>query len=507
MKYYQQLGVNDCAPACLAMIASYYKSYISIGKIRKLCKTDAMGTNLSGLIAAAENMGFKAKAFKGEISNKTLDSKIIFPFIAHIKIIYLDNMYDHFVVIRSIAKKNVEIWDPNPSVGKHIIEREAFLKTWTGHVLFLMPDSNFTPSKEKGNTLFKYAPLLLPYKKNLVIVCLASALLIIFGVLSSFYYKYVIDEIIITKAAFSLAALSIGILLIVIFQSVIEALRTILLNHLAYKADLQLDFSYLTHVLKLPIAFFDSMRTGEIISRFDDIEKIRDALSSTVLSIIMDSILLFVIGPILFRINAILFSIAAGNVLLISVIIYFFSKFYRKYFMKLRHEEAGVTSTLVEIINGTYTIKALHAEQMVFDNYEKSKMCAIWTNWKTNNIRILQGVLTGVINGVTGILIFWIGSSDLIKDTFSIGALLSFNALSSYFTSPLFRLVNLQSNLQEAFVAAERVSEILEMDVEQQDGLKFLKPTILEGEIDFNHVFFRYGMRSPVYTDLSFHIN
>jgi hypothetical protein len=91
MQYHQQTGVNDCAPACLAMVASHYRSYVSIGEIRKFCKTDSMGTSLAGLIAAAEKLGFNAKAFKGEKTDKTLDAKIIFPFIAQIKIQYLGN--------------------------------------------------------------------------------------------------------------------------------------------------------------------------------------------------------------------------------------------------------------------------------------------------------------------------------------------------------------------------------------------------------------------------------
>lgn len=330
--------------------------------------------------------------------------------------------------------------------------------------------------------------------------------MILFGVVTSFYYKYIVDEIIITKAAFTLASLSIGVLLITIVQSIVEAVRTLLINHFAYKSDLQLDFSYIAHVLKLPVSFFDSMRTGEILSRLTDISKIRAAVSSAALTILMDTVLLFAVGPVLFNINVVLFSIDIINVLLVSIIIFFFSKLYRKYYMRLRQEEAGTSSTLVEMINGAYTIKALNAEHMSFNHYEDIRMQTVWTRWKTNNIGIIQGFLTGIINGVTGILVFWVGSSGIIKDTFSIGTLISFNALAGYFTGPLFRLVNLQSGLQEAYVAAERVCEILEMEPEQTEETILLKPTAIEGEIDFSHVSFRYGMRPSVYKDLSFHI-
>jgi ATP-binding cassette subfamily B protein len=165
--YHQQTGVNDCAPACLAMVASHYRSYVSIGEIRKLCKTDSMGTNFAGLITAAEKLGFNAKAFKGEKTDKTLSARLVFPFIAQIKIQYLGNTYDHFVVIRQITRKYVEIWDPNPASNRHSVDRAEFLNIWTGYVVFLTPDTHFIPKKGKENILFKYAPLLLPHKKIL----------------------------------------------------------------------------------------------------------------------------------------------------------------------------------------------------------------------------------------------------------------------------------------------------------------------------------------------------
>lgn len=505
MQYYQQFGVNDCGPACLAMIASHYNSFVHIGEMRRLCKTDVMGTNLIGLNTAAEQHGFNAKAYKGNISNNLLDVKMIFPFIAQIKTQFAGSTYDHFVVIKKITSKAVEIWDPNPSVRKHRISRKDFLEIWTGYVLFITPSLDFSPKKTE-NSLHKYLPLLIPHKENLIAVCFASAIIILFGILISFYYKYIVDEVIIANAAFTLAYLSIGVLIITVIQSIIEALRTLFINHFVYKSNLQLDLSYVTHILNLPISFFDAMRTGEILSRMTDIAKIGSALSGTALTLVMDVVLILVIGPLLYNISSLLFVICTVSVLLMSVIILFFSKLYRRYYTQMRQEEAMVSSTLVELVNGAYTVKAHNAEQMTFDGYEKNRMASVWTSWKANNTRIIQRLLTGIINGVNAIIIFWVGSNSIIDGTFSIGSFLSFSALSVYFTGPLFRLVNIQSDLQEAYVAAERVSEILEMDIEQPEKEQLVKPVSLEGNIHFNNVFFKYGMRPLIYKDLSFNI-
>ncbi|MDR2410751.1 MAG: hypothetical protein LBE13_21935, partial [Bacteroidales bacterium] len=278
MKYYQQLGVNDCAPACLAMIASYYKKYVSVAEIKKLTKTDAMGTNFTGLINAAQILGFNAKAYRGNINNKTLDENIIFPFIAQIKIEYLGNIYDHFVVIENINRHSVQIYDPNPAKGKHSITRFEYLSCWTGYVLFITPNETFKPGNEKGNILFKYFPLIIKHKKLLLFSAISSFILIIFGIMTSFYYKYIIDEVVITKAIFTLNTFSIGILLIIINKATMEAVRNILINHFAYKFDIQLCLNYISYLFKLPISFFDNHRTGEILSRVEDMLKIREVL-------------------------------------------------------------------------------------------------------------------------------------------------------------------------------------------------------------------------------------
>jgi ATP-binding cassette subfamily B protein len=134
-------------------------------------------------------------------------------------------------------------------------------------------------------------------------------------------------------------------------------------------------------------------------------------------------------------------------------------------------------------------------------------MKATWSGWKTSRLIFKQRFLAGLINNTTGILIFWAGSSGIIKDTFSFGTLLSFNALLVYFTGPLFRMINIQPQIQEASIAAERVNEIFEMEVEQPAKSQLFKPSTLEGDIVFSHVSFRYGMRPPVYKDLSFHMD
>ena len=507
MKYHHQTDENDCGPACIAMAASHYNHHISIGKIRELAKTDFIGTNLAGMVHALEKLGFAANAVRGEVRDSTLDQKGILPFIAHVKIPYgNDKFLDHYVVVKEISPQKITIWDPDISRGKQKLKRADFLKLWTGYALFLSPGTDFKPENANKINILKFLPLIFPHKKTLLMASLSSAVLIAFGILMANFYRYIMDEVIVARATFTLTAFSIGAILLILTQTIMEGMRSMLINYFSFKIGLQLKFSYISHIFKLPLSFFDTRKTGDIITRLGDISTIRGTLSGTVLTLFFDCALVIIIAPILFNINSALFAVSLISMALMGVIVYFFAKVFREYFARMRRQESEVNSTIVEAVSGMYAIKALNAEKNIGKVYEEKQMEAVWTGWKTARLAVWQAFSAGTVNGITGIVIFWIVSGAIMQDAFSFGTLLSFNALLGYFTGPLFRLINIQPQIQEASVAAQRVSEILETETEQPEEAGLAKPETLDGDVEFRNVFFKYGMRSPVYRDLSFRI-
>jgi len=503
MRYIQQLDETDCGAACLAMIASYFGKSLSIAQVRNTAGTDVSGTNMNGMIQAAASYHLKGRGVKGTEESVTKSTPV--PFIAHFHMVKGEKDYvDHYVIVTHIGRSRVDIWDPDPLERKKKMSREEFFAVWTGYALFLEPDELFTKTDRKENLLVKFLPIFLPHKKILMYSFLCSVLLLAFGIISSFYYKYVFDEVIFAKASVSLTTLSVGILFVSVIQTVVGSIRRIFLSHFSYKTDIQLNFSYIAHIMQLPLSFFESRKAGEILSRLGDLGKIKATLSNTVISGLMDIIMLLVSGPILFKICSSLFSISVMTVLLLSVSAAVFAKIYRSYYVKVMSENAEVQSYLFESINGIDTVKALNAELLVFGEYEKYQMKYIGTSWCINQIGIIQGIIGGIVNGLSGILIFWLGSSSIIAGTLSFGTLMTFNSLLGYFTGPLFRLINIQNSAQEALVATERVGEILELEKERQEDKEYLKPESLDGEIESKKITFRYGSRLPLYEDFSF---
>ena len=504
MKYRQQFDTSDCGAACLAMIASYYGANLNIAEIRHFAGTDSEGTNFHGMLIAANHYGLKARAVEGE--NKSINKNLPTPFIAHIKTEKNNENGNHYVVIRKIFNNRILIFDPDKGKRIKLVTYEKFFEYWTGYAIFLEPDVEFKKSSKKENLFFKFIPVFLPHKKLLAFSFLSSVLLLAFGIITSFYYKYIFDEVVYSKAAFSLHTLSLGVLLVTVIQCIVGCVRSILLSHFSFKTDLQLNFSYLSHIFNLPLSFFESRKSGEILSRLGDLDKIKQTLSNAALSGVMDVVMLVVSGPILLGINAKLFGISIATVLIVSVISMIFAKIYRSYYSKTMSQNADVQSYLYESLNGVATVKALNAEQIINEEYEKKKMTAVNTSWTLNKYGISQSLITGLINGISGILVYWIGCSSIIGGTMSFGTLITFNSLLGYFSGPLFRLVNIQNSVQEALVAAERVGEILELEKEKDENRKYLVPEKINGHIKFEDVTFAYGSRRPVYEHLNLEI-
>ena len=494
MKYIQQLDETDCGAACLAIIASFYGKKLSVAEIRNHAGTDIIGTNLNGILKASKKYGLKATAVKG--TAQAITPNLPTPFIAHMHIQRdKDNWVDHYIVVKKISKNRIEIWDPDPLYKKQWLSYTKFFEWWTGYTVFFEPAADFKKSNREESLLLKFIPVFLPHTKTLIYSFLSSVLLLVFGIVTSFYYKYLFDEVVYSKAMFSLRSISFGILLIVLIQSIVETIRNSLLSHFSFKTDLQLNFSYLSHIFNLPLSFFESRKSGEVLSRLGDLNTIKQTLSSAAVSGIMDVVMLVVSAPILFSINTKLFGISIVTVIFAIVVSVIYAKIYRSYYSKSMSQNAEVQSYLYESLNGVATVKAFNAEEIVNYEYEKKKMTAIDTGWTLNKYGISQGFISGLINGTSSLLVYWLGCSSIIEGTMSFGTLITFNSLLGYFTGPLFRLIQIQNQIQEALVAAERVGEILELDCEKDDSIKYIKPAKINGHIKFDDVTFAYGSR------------
>jgi ATP-binding cassette subfamily B protein len=256
--FIKQHDITDCGAACIATISKQHGLKIPITKIREVAGTDKQGTTALGLIKAAEQLGFSAKGVKG--NQEAFYSDFPLPAIAHV---IVDGTLLHYVVIHKITKKQVLIVDPAKGIVK--MPLEEFFKMWTGVLILMTPTNAFKKGKETKGLFERFFRLLIPQKKLLVNIFFASILYTIIGILGAFYFKFLIDDVLPYGLEKTLHVLSIGTIALITFKIILSVFRSYLLIYLSQKLDIDLLLGYYNHVIKLPMNFFGTRKTGEII--------------------------------------------------------------------------------------------------------------------------------------------------------------------------------------------------------------------------------------------------
>lgn len=347
----------------------------------------------------------------------------------------------------------------------------------------------------------------MPQKKLIFQIFLASLIYTVLGILAAFYFQMLIDSVLPDGLKKTLMTLSIGVILLNLFRVILNAFRSHLLLYLSQKLDIALLLGYYRHVMELPMNFFGTRKVGEIISRFNDAGKVRDAISGATLTIMIDTLMAVAGAIILYIQNSKLFFITIIMIVLYAVIVLGFNKWYEKLNRKEMEDNAQLTSYMVESLNGIQTVKAYNAERKVnretevkFVKLLRSVFNLTWAN----NIQVSLKTFVELIGGV---VILWAGGVSVINGDMTIGALITFNSLLAYFLDPVKNLVDLQPQMQTAVVAADRLGEILDLEAEKQENeQRKMAPESLAGDIKFEHVNFRYGTRQRVLEDIDFTI-
>lgn len=507
----KQNDTTDCGAACLATIAKQNGCEISIAKIREIACTDKRGTNLSGIIKAAERLGFDAKGFRG--NENSFFSEFPLPCIAHV---IVDGNLLHYVVVHKITKNQVIIADPAQGIVKLTPEEffgeihndgEYSKYEWTGVLAILVKNDNFINESDTKKTVKRFCSLLLPHKKLIVHIYIASLVYTILGIAGAFYFQALIDSVLPNGLKETLTVLSIGVILLNVFKVILNAIRAHLLLYLSQKLDISLLLGYYRHVLGLPMKFFGTRKVGEIVSRFNDASKVRDAISGATLTIMIDTLMALCGAIVLYMQNARMFGFSFIIVVIYFLIVVSFNNWYERLNRKQMENNALLTSNLVESVNGIQTLKVYNAENKANLKTECSFVKLLKSIFKLSWVENLQSSLKVFVELVGGVVILWIGGLSVINGEMTIGALITFNSLLIYFLDPIKNLINLQPQIQTAVVAADRLGEILELEAEKTElEYKKLRPENLAGDIQINNLDFRYGTRNLVLENININI-
>lgn len=494
--FVKQHDATDCAAACLAMICLHYKKETTITKLRDLMGTDLKGTNLIGLSKCATELGFTNQSVR--VDKEGFLSDFSLPCIANI---VTDEGLSHFVVVFKKDKSHVVIGDPGKDLMRVTVDE--FYRQFTGALLIIKPNESFSKGKESEEKMWGYfIKLLLPHKKLFAYTIAASLLLTILGIVSSTFNKILMDEILPYRLKNTLVMVILVFCLISVVQEIIKFIRQWMMLYLSQKIDIPLLLGYFDHIYKLPMNFFATRKTGDIITRFSDAFTIKDIFTNIALTLIMDITMALITGVILFNMNTKLFGIVVFLSIISILLVFIFKQPYKKINEEQMQQGSVLNSQIIEGLRAFETIKGNANEETELESIEREYIKSLRISLKEGMLSNMQSFISSMVQMLGNMTLTYFGIMQVINGDITLGSFMAFTTLTGYFMNPIGSLIVLQLQIQEANISMKRLTEILGLEQEKNENTASTIDSI-QGDIVIKDVVFRYGNRNPVLKDFN----
>ncbi|MFI2742916.1 peptidase domain-containing ABC transporter [Zhouia sp. PK063] len=491
--FYKQPDTKDCGPTCLRIISKFYGKLISLHEIRALSETTREGSNLLKLSDAAEAIGFKSMGVK-------LDYKTLLE--APLPLIVFWNK-NHFVVVYKIKKDVVYISDP--SYGLITYTKEEFIKYWIGNnateetqegiALLLEVTPKFKQhtwedsDKRSLSFLFQY---LFKYKSLMIQLCVGLLVGSLLQLIFPFLTQSIVDIGIQNQDINFIYLILAAQIMLFIGKTSVEAFRGWILLHLSTRINISLVSDFFIKLMNLPISYFDTRMTGDIMQRINDHNRIEKLLTGSTLSTLFSMFNLFVFGAVLIYYSPVIFGIfALGSILYVSWIWYFLKRRKEldyKRFSQLSQEQ----STVIEMINGMQEIKMNNAEKQKRWNWEFVQARLFKVSMQSLTLEQTQGIGSSFINELKNIFITFTSAYLVIQGSITLGMMLSIQYIIGQLNSPIMQLVSFIRSVQDAKISLERLGEIHDKEDEENKDLHYVKNIIKDQDIAIDTINFRY---------------
>lgn len=500
----KQHDITDCGAACLSMVCNHYGLKLPLAEFRELIQVDNAGSNIYGIVKGAEKVNLKAEALEGdelELVESIKRKEFCFPFIAHV---IINDSLEHYVVVYKTTNKYFCVADP--ASGKSTYTYDEFFSIWTGHIITFEPNKKFKKRKNNSNYIKTFITLINQQKKILLSTLLISVFITAISIAGAFLLQIVVDGLNNDMFGFclknSLSPLCIGIILLYFLRSGLSVLRSFFLCKLSVNIDNALMMKFYSHIMKIPVKNILTRETGDIITRFSDISNIRNTLSSTILSLVLDTMMIVCSCVILYLLNHSLFYLILIFIVLYVIISICFFSPNKKINQKIMESNSEVISYLKESVDGIETIKSYGAEENTIHKTEGKVDKMLKLFFKGSMVFTIQNALSVFLTSSGTVVLLWQGSTLVENGLISVGVLLTFYTLFSYFLSSVNNLVELQPEIQNALVATERLHDLLDVSIENGN--------IGEGDftkdIRINNLDFRYGYRELTLKNINLEI-
>jgi len=507
--FYRQLDAMDCGPSCLRMIARSYGKNFSLQTLRDRSFLTRHGVSLMGISDAAESIGFRSMGVR--ISYDQLRNEAPLPCIVHWK-------QNHFIVVYKIRKNKIYVADP--AFGKTIYTKDEFLKHWIstqqdgvgqGLCLLLEPGNTFygqdDEPRNKGHFSFLFS-YLRSYKRFLGQLIIGLILASIIQLIFPFLTQQIIDFGINNQDLGFIYLILIAQFVLFLSRMSVDFIRGWILLHLGTRVNISLISDFLVKLMRLPIGYFDTKLTGDLLQRIGDHRRIEIFLTSSTLNILFSLINLVVFGIVMALYNLKIFWIFLGGSILYTLWVYLFMKKRRIFDDRRFRQMTANQETLIQLFQGMPEIKLNNIERQKRWEWESIQAKLFKVNVKSLALNQYQQAGATFINESKNILITIFAATAVINGDMTLGMLLAVQYILGQLNSPLDQMIGFMHRTQDAKISLERMAEIHLHKDEESPGEK--KATILpeNKSITLHNVSFQYeGPHSPMVLDgINMHI-
>lgn len=476
----------DTGLACFAIMANFFEKPISIDQIKH--KYDRQNSNLEEyeLLQLAKEFSFKARFV--ETKWERLD-KTALPAIAQSK----DGAY---FIIGKVAEDKVLLQDPAKGNHPEVLNKEEFIERWNGRLL-MMTCREFINGKNRKFDISWFIPAVVKYRRLFGEVILASFFLQLFALVSPLLFQVVIDKVLVNRGLSSLDVLMVALICIGIFETLLGGLRTYTFSHTTTRVDVELGASLFKHLIRLPLSYFGVRRVGDTVARVHELENIRNFLTGSTLTLIIDFFFTIIFFTVMFFYSKTLTLLVLLSIPFYVLLSLFFTPILRSRIDERFRRGAENQCFLVEAVSGVETVKSLAVEPQMQRRWEQQLAAYVGSSFRASHINNIAGQLVQLVQKITMALTLWIGASLVMKGELSVGQLIAFNMLSGRVTQPILRLAQLWQNFQQAKISIEKLSDILNNPAENTETLSKGSMPEIKGDVEFKDITFRYVPNGP----------
>ncbi len=486
----------EAASACFQMLSQYFGMPFRRDVIRRIVsdqlkQSDSLSLPLCGAIV--ELMGLNAQLVNVPVSSLT---QVTAPALVR--------WQDTLAILYEISDRILVIGVPEIGILRR--KPDDFLETWgteteqpgapkVGQVLLLQKTKE-TPQERFGLSWF--IPALKRHRRVLIEVFIASFFVQLFGLANPLMIQVIIDKVIVQNSADTLQVLGVFLLIIAVFEALLTALRTYLFVDTTNRIDMVLGSEIIDHLLRLPLRYFERRPVGEISTRVNELENIRQFLTGTALTVVLDAVFSVIYIIVMLIYSPILTLVALGIIPLFVVMTLLFSPTIRRQLRVKAERNAETQSYLVEVMSGIQTVKAQNIELRSRWQWQERYARYVTAGFQTVITSTLASSISGFLNKLSGLLVLWVGAYLVLEGKLSLGQLIAFRIIASYVTSPILRLTQLWQNFQETALSLERLADIVDTPQEAEQDRQNIPMPFIQGAVKYENVSFRFKPQGPL---------